>query len=331
MKIQKHFFAVITACLLSCTSQPTSDPLPSWNDTDVKQRIVNFITSEVETIPVADRIAVFDMDGTLVCEKPFGIETVVSVHRLLDMGKTDSSIRETKEYQFAQKLAINPRDTSVLNHVYEDGQNYLSNIIMKPFEGADCEEYITYANHCLNNAKHPDHGLTYSDMFYQPMLELIEQLKAKQFQIYIVSASMQGIVWSICPQELGLDRDHLIGIRHAKNVQFNSDGTVRYTIHAKMLQPVNDYHGKAINIFDHIGKLPVLACGNAYSDFGMFHLASCSKYPNLALLIYHDDAAREYEYAPYSGKDLNWQDTVKHYNWVQANISKEFRTIWKKK
>ena len=331
MNIKNIIAATLIGTTLSCVSHEEKATLPSWNDTPVKEKLLNFINNDIKQIPIEDRIAVFDMDGTLVCEKPWGIETVVSIHRLLEQGKNDSTVRASVEYQYAKKLHVNPRDTSVLNHTYENGQNYLANIILKPFDGADKEEYIKFATDCLNTAVHADHHLRYADMFYQPMLELVDALKAKQFQIYIVSASMQGIVWSICPQELGLKRDHLIGIRHPKQVAFSPDGQISYKIKAGMMSPVNSYEGKTINIYDHIGKMPVLAVGNAYSDFGMFHMTECSTFPHLALLLHHDDAEREYVYSPTHGGNINWQDTLQHYNWLQADMSKEFKVVWKTK
>ena len=326
MKIKSYFLGAALALALGFPSCQQNDVLPTWNDTPVKERLLSFLNDSVDAIPVTDRIAVFDMDGTLVCEKPWGIETMVSIYRLIEQGEKDAAVRETVEYQYAQKLSVNPTDTSVLHHLYDHGQHYPYNIIMKPFDGADCEEYVEFANKCLNTKVHTEKGLVFADMFYQPMLELVEALKAKQFQIYVVSASMQGIVWSICPQKLGLERDHLIGIRHPKQVSFPEGGPVRYTVRSGMLSPTNDYAGKALNIYDRIGKNPVVAVGNAYNDFGMFHMAECSAYPHLALLVHHDDAEREYVYEP--THSVNWQDTIKHYNWVQADMSKEFKKIF---
>ena len=318
--------AGIAAALLTFSCQQEAN-LPSWNETLVKARLMSYLNDSVDAIPVNDRIAVFDMDGTLICEKPWGIETMVSIHRLLAMGKQDSAIHQWKEYEYAKKLAVNPRDTSVMNHLYENGQNYPYNIIMKPFDGVDAEEYVAFALECLRTQRHAEKGLIFGDMFYAPMLEWVRALQEKQFQIYVVSASMQGIVWSICPEELGVERDHLIGIRHPKELVFREDGSVKYVVRAGMMSPTNNYEGKVVNIFDHIGKTPVVAVGNAYSDFGMFHLTESSPYPHLSLLLHHDDAEREYVYEP--THSVNWQDTLRHYNWVQADMSKEFKVVWK--
>ena len=329
MNLKNFLLTAVSRLTSGFTSKHNRVPLPSWNETPVKQQLLDFLFVEAEKIPIEDRIAVFDMDGTLVCERPFGIETVVSVHRLLDQGKTNPKVRETIEYQYAEKIYDNPHDTFVRKNRMVNGRDVLSDLIMKPFDGADCEEYITYARHCLNTAVNADYGLRYGDMFYQPMLELIDLLKERQFQVFVISASMQGIVWSICPENVGLDRHHLIGIRHAKQVSFTADGRLSYIIKDMVMEPVNDYKGKAVNIYDHIGKIPVVAVGNTYSDFGMFKMTSCNPYPNLSLMLNHDDADREYVYSPTHGRNMNWQDTLRQNKWLQADMSNEFKVVWK--
>ena len=329
MKIRNILLSAIAALTMGCSSHRNEQLLPSWNDTPVKQKLVEFITHQADKIPVDHRIAVVDMDGTLICERPFGIETMVSIHRLLQQGETDEAVRQTVEYDYARRLAVNPRDTSVLNHCWDNGQNYLQNIILKPFHGADFEEYIDFARNCLNREKNADYHKTYADMVYQPMIELVEALKEKEFEIYVVSGSMEGIVWSICPQMIGAERDHLLGIRHPKRVERTSDGKLKLVLEGEMLKPVNDYDGKIVNIYDHIGKMPTVAIGNSYSDFGMFHMVEASPHPHLALLLHHDDAEREYEYSPCWDSRVNWQDTLRAYQWLQADMSKEFKVVWK--
>lgn len=327
----KHFMLVAVAGLTVGCSQPAKqEVLPSWNDTPVKAKILNYMNTEVDKIPVANRIAVFDMDGTLVTERPLSIELVVSVQRMLDRAEKEPELRDCIEYQYAKRLSVNPHDTLVHNHPMVDGKYVLQSMLMKAFEGAESEEYISYTNKALNTLKNSDYNMVYADMFYQPMLELVDLLKEKQFEVYIVSAAMQGIVWSICPQIIGAERDHLIGIRHAKEVTFQKGGPI-YTLKAEMVEPINNHIGKAINIYDHIGKVPVVAVGNTSSDFGMFHMASCNNYPHLSLMVNHDDAEREYAYSPSHVKGMNWQDTLRINGWLQADMSKEFGHLWMKK
>lgn len=330
MKLKDLLLATIAGLALSCTPQSDQIQLPSWNDTPVKMELLNFINVEVEKIPVKDRVAVFDLDGTIACERPLGLEMVTSVHRMVERGEMEPSIRETTEYKFAKKLSVNPRDTAVFNHCYADGKNFLDNITMKAFEGMENEAYVNYAHEYLNKAVNAKFGKKYADLFYQPMLELIDLLEEKQFQVFIVSGSMQGLLWSVCPQNIDFDRQHLLGTYQAMQVSFPKGGPVSYVIQDSMLKPKNNYYGKSINIYNHIGKIPVMAVGNTLGDFGMFHMVSCSAYPHLALMLNHDDEEREYAYLPYRHGKPNWQDSLRLNHWLQADMSKEFKVVWKK-
>lgn len=323
--------AAVAGVAVSCTSQVDQVSLPSWNDTPIKQQLLNYLDAEVEKIPVEDRVAVFDMDGTIACERPLWFEMSVAVQRFLDLGKENPSIKETTEYMYAQKLSVNPADTTVTNHWVTGGKNLLDSLILKAFEGVDNEAYVKYAHTYLNKGKDKKYDMVFADMFYQPMLELINELQQKQFQIYIVSGSIQGLVWSVCPQNIGFDRQHLLGSRQAMNVSFPKGGPVSYVLQKQMLKPRNNYYGKSVNIYNHIGKIPVVAIGNTVGDFGMFHMASRSKYPHLVLMLNHDDAEREYAYPPYYSGNPNWQDSLRLNNWLRADMSKEFKVVWKQK
>lgn len=312
--------------LVSC--QECADPLPSWNETAIKQQLTEYIGTTALQIPEEDRIAVFDMDGTIACETPLWFEMAVAVEGMVKQLEKDPSLGELTEYQYAKKLSENPSDTTVLNHWVVDGVNYLDSISLKAFAGVDHEEYIRFANKYLTTAKAPKYGV-YANLFYQPMLELLQYLQKNKFRIYIVSGSLQGVIWSICPQTIGFDRAHLIGSTHVLSPAYPEKGECSFIIQKAIFQPKNDGNGKSQNIYARIGKIPVIAVGNTTGDFGMFHLASTSPYPHLAMLINHDDP-REYIYEPYHGTPVpGWQDSLSINNWLRADMSKEFKTVWK--
>lgn len=332
-KILYHCCLAMTALLatLSCsTATGADDVLPNWNDTPLKAQIIDFVENKTPLIPEEDRIAVFDMDGTIACEQPLWFEMAVAVQKMVDKQEADPSLRELTEYQYAVKLSQNPRDTSVLNHWFTGGHNYLESILVSAFEGVDHEEYIAYANDFLNKAT-VWNGMKYSELFYQPMLELIEYLKANGYEVFIVSGSMQGLVWSICPQEIGFDREHLIGSRQQLEVGFPENGPASFTIRKGFSTPKNNYYGKSVNIYNRIGRLPVIAVGNTVGDFGMFRLTSSNPLPHFVMMLNHDDAERELAYPPYyKGEEVyQWADSLKTYGWNQADMSKEFKTVWK--
>ena len=320
--------------LFSCHPKPVDpvDPLPSWNETDIKRQLTDYIGVKAAQIPEEDRIAVFDMDGTIACETPLWFEIAVAIQGMIEQVEKDPSLAKLTEYQYARKLSVNPTDTTVLNHWVVNGVNYLDSIIMKSFDQTDHEEYIRYARNYLTTTEAPKYGMVYGDLFYQPMLELLEYLEANKFQIYIVSGSIQGVVWSICPQTIGFDRQHLLGTCQALSPVYPKDKEASFIIQKSIYQPKNDGDGKSKNIYTRLGKVPVMAVGNTTGDFGMFHLVSTSKYPHLAMMINHDDGEREYIYEPYHGTAVpNWQDSLCINNWIQADMSKEFKTVWKNK
>ena len=320
--------ASLTLALLSACQNGAGDPLPSWNDTEVKRKIVNYVANEAKQVPVEDRIAVFDMDGTISCETPLWPEMYVAVYGMVKQLEKNPTLISRTEYQYAKKLYENPADTSVLNNWVVGGVSYLDSIILKAYKNVDHETYIDTARSYLASTKDRKYGIALKDMFYQPMLELLGYLKDNGFDVYIVSGSMQGVIWSICPQVIGFDRAHLMGTRQQLTPSFQKDRTL-FIVGSGIYQPKNDGNGKSLNIYSHIGKVPVLAFGNTTGDFGMFHLASTSPYPHISLLLNHDDDQREYAYPPYHGTPVpGWQDSLRVNQWIQVNMSQEFKTVW---
>lgn len=309
----------------------SSDPLPSWNETEVKQKLIAYVETAHVQIPEADRIAVFDMDGTIACETPLWFEMAVAVQGMMEQLKRNPALIEQKVYRYAELLHANPADTSVLNHWVVDGVNYLDSLILKAFDGIPNETYIAFARNYLETTQAPLYDRTYARLFYQPMLELIDYLHENDFKVYIVSGSLQGLVWSICPQTIGIDRSRLLGTRQAMTPDYDAGGETAFLLRKGIYSPKNDGNGKSINIYDQIGKIPVFAFGNTAGDFGMFHLASTSKYPHMALLLNHDDAEREYVYESYHGKPVPaWRDSMRVNNWITVDMSKAFKTVWMK-
>jgi hypothetical protein len=336
MKTVYSILFILILFSISCTppkqASPQSDPLQSWNNTPIKQSILNYLNDSIAKIPVEDRIAVFDMDGTIACETPLWFEMYAAVKGLNDQSKKDPKLLKQKEYQYAVKLAINPFDTSVINH----WGPYIDPMVWKAYAGIDNEVYVDSARAYLSRTKSKDkrfRNMDLANMFYQPMLELIQLLKEKRFSIYVVSGSVQGVIWSSCPQTIGFDREHLIGtIQLDSAVYVPAQKDTKFIIKKGIYQPKDDKDGKSQNIYSRIGKVPVFAFGNTTSDFGMFRLTSTSKYPNAEYLLNHNDSAREYFYLPWHGTpDPNWQNTMKENGWKQVDMLTEFATVWMKK
>ena len=336
MKIINSFFFTVLLLLICHTSfgqnSKQTDPLPSWNNTSMKQSILDYVDNAVKVIPVEDRIAVFDMDGTIACETPLWFEMYVAINGLKQQAAANPKLFNYPEYQYARFLETNPFDTLVTNY-WAYPVNYIDSMVWKAYAGVDNEGYVDLAKAYLSTTKSKDprfKNRLLADLFYQPMLELIKFLKKKQFDVYVVSGSMQGVIWSICPQTIGFDRAHLIGTTQILTPVYQPlEKRSQFVIRKGIFPPKDDKDGKSLNIYSHIGKAPVFAFGNTTGDFGMFRLTSTSKYPNAEYLLNHDDPVREYAYPPYHGTpDPDWQKTMKENGWKQVDMSKEFKTVW---
>jgi phosphoglycolate phosphatase-like HAD superfamily hydrolase len=310
---------------ISCIQQ--RDPLPSWNETPIKDSIRAYVKTAVKIIPEKDRIAVFDMDGTIACETPLWFEMYAAVNGLNQQSAKDPGLLKCPEYQYARKLAVNPADSTVLNH----WGKYIDSMVWKAYAGVDHEEYVDSARAYLLRTNDPKFNIALSDLFYQPMLELIRYLKDNKFTVYIVSGSVQGVIWSVCPQTIALDRSHLIGTRQMLVPVYDpADKKTLFVINKGIFPPKDDKDGKSMNIYAQIGKVPVFAFGNTTGDFGMFNLTSTSSYPHAEFLLNHNDSIREYAYQPWHGDALpGWQDTLKAHGWNQVDMAQSFRTVWK--
>ena len=330
-------FAAFIFCCFFQNGQANSEPMPAWNNTPIKKSIVNFVNIAIKKIPVEDRIAVFDMDGTIACEAPLWFEMYAAVDGLNQQSSKNPELLKYPEYRYAKKLAVNPADTSVINNWVNFSKapyyNYIDSMVWKAYEGVDHETYVNTARSYLTKTRDKKYNIILADMFYQPMLELIRYLKKNKFTVYVVSGSVQGVIWSVCPQIINIDRAHLIGTRQILNPVYKpSDYKTSFIINKGIFPSKDDKNGKSINIYSQIGKTPVFAFGNTNGDFGMFHLTSINKYPHIELLLNHDDAIREYAYPPYHGDSVPaWRDSLLVNKWKLVNMAHEFKTLWKTK
>ena len=323
---------VASMALVSCNNasyRQNSPVLPSWVDGPIKDTILKFVQRGIHDIPVEDRIAVFDMDGTIACESPLWFEMYCAVSKLNDDLQEDSSLLKIKSYQFASLLYKNPADTFVQQNWVTATANYIDSMIWKAFVGEDHESYVSYCKNYLSAAVNKDKNLVLGDLFYAPMLELISYLQENSYQVYIVSGSVQGLVWSIVPDKTTLTRQQLVGTRQLLEPDY-SDGTTKFIIKKGIFTPKNNDAGKSENIYAKLGKEPVFAFGNTTGDFDMLHYAINNKHKGLGFLLDHDDS-REYIYPPYHGKpEPGWREELESFGGVVVSMKNNFKNIWGK-
>jgi hypothetical protein len=331
MKINYLIILTIGVIIISsCTTKPATPKnleLSSWKESPIKESIIKFIERDTKDIPIEDRIAVFDMDGTIACEAPLWFKMYCAVAKLNDDLSQDSTLLRYKWYAYAAKLHQNPADTSVQNNWVTKNANYIDSMIWKAFEGDSHEYYVSYCSKYLNAALNTEKNVVLAEMFYAPMLELISYLQCNSYQVYIVSGSVQGVIWSIVPQKTSLTRPQLLGTRQILKPDYSSPKT-QFIIQSGLFTPKNNNDGKSENIYARLGKEPIFAFGNTTGDFSMLHYAINSKHKGVGFMLNHDDP-REYIYPPYHGTtEPNWLSTLTSFGGVVVSMEENFNSVW---
>jgi len=294
------------------------DPLSSWNDNETKQRIIDFVKDVTDPegelyVPAEERIAAFDLDGTLFCEKPLYLQVLIAAEGLYDLAEKDPALREEYPYNGAWK-----RDMDFIS----DSKNFLE-MNLTAFAGMTQEEYQQYVRDFLSQ-DHPRFGVPYDELFYSPMEELLEFLAANDFQIYLVSGSPQEFIRSFSEELLDVEPQMVIG--DVISIKFEiRDGEVVFVREHDYVKPETLKDGKPVNIRLRVGRNAILAFGNSNDDIQMLEAAGAGGLPALSLTLYHDDGQREYAYDKGADKVL---EKAKENGWVIVSMKKDFKTIF---
>ena len=333
--IFKRTYLALIVCILSgilcgCGAEET---LPSWNDASAnKQAIIDFVESVTNEksdnyVPVEERIATFDMDGTIVVEKKIWLELAVAVYRIDNELSDDKDLVAEKD-ELLEKLST-PSTTDNVN----DMSDLIIDVTGKAFQGMSQEDFVVYMERFMQEEKPDFPGLAYKDCFYKPMLELIQYLQDNDFTVYLVSGSERGVVWGAASEVVKLPRSQMIGgdiTLIAEGSEDSSDPSIfepgDTLVRGLGFTQSNVKMDKVYNIFHQIGIRPILACGNTDGDFAMLNYAKYNPdYAGLALLIKHDDNEREYQY-----NTEDWDDLAERYGWNVISMKNEFDTIFLK-
>lgn len=316
----------VSSCVLisGCTSAQVdedlkSDPLSSWNNTPVKQKIIDFVAnvsnpSSPSYIPEEERIATFDLDGTLLCEKPINLQMAIAVQRLHELAYKNTGLWETQPYKAAWDHDWN----YLLNHENKRG------IILKSFEGVSQKEYQEYAKNFLDTQNNTFFKVPYKRLFYVPMIELVKYLGSNDFSVYVVSSSQQGLIRTFSKEYLSIERDRVIGSQIKLDFQIR-DGHAVFMRKGETVGYLDVHKGKPENIHTFIGRGPILAFGNSDGDIEMLEYAKAGDLPSLALILHHDDAEREFAYNEEAEKALK---LAKEHGWVIVSMKNDFGVVF---
>jgi phosphoglycolate phosphatase-like HAD superfamily hydrolase len=304
--------------------------LPSWNDTSTKQAIQDFVDNVTDEggpdyVPPAERIAVFDNDGTLWCEKPMYIQLDYLLRRLAAQAEGDPSLRSKQPWQAAWEKDFAWLGAAVTKHYQGDDSDLhvLLGGILTLSEGQAVEQIEAEARRFIENERHPVLDLLYRDCVYQPMLELIRYLEHNGFVNYIVSGGGRDFVRGFAQDLYGIARERVIGSTVAYRYVEGDDGGV--IEQRAELDVIDDGPGKPVQIWNIVGRRPILAAGNSNGDLPMLVFAGGPSLPALRLLVLHDDADREFEYVAGAEKVI---DVSQSHGWTTISMKSDWSKVF---
>jgi phosphoglycolate phosphatase-like HAD superfamily hydrolase len=302
------------------------DPLPSWNDTAAKQTILNFVTAVTKEgspdfVPVPQRIATFDNDGTLWCEQPMYVQLAFALERVKSLSNLHPEWKTKQPFK-----AVLDNDIATLAKLGEKG---LVELVMATHAGMTTEEFAKIVSDWIKTARHPKFKRPYTDLLYEPMLELLAYLRANGFKTFIVSGGGIEFMRPWTEQIYGIPPDQVVG--SSIKTKFQMKDGIPELFRLPEIDFVDDGPGKPVGINAHIGQRPIAAFGNSDGDIQMLQWATKSGGRRLGLIVHHTDAEREYAYDRKSafGKLDKGLDAAKDNNWTLVSMKDDWKRIFK--
>jgi hypothetical protein len=335
-RILIHRRAVLAAMLASSVAAVTpisappalaqNDPLPSWSDGKAKQSILDFVTAVTKEgasdfVPVPQRIATFDNDGTLWCEQPMYVQLAFALDRVKALSNQHPEWKTEQPFK-----AVLDNDIATLA---KSGEKGLLELVMATHAGMTTDEFAKIASDWIKTARHPKFKRPYTDLVYQPMLELLAYLRANGFKTFIVSGGGIEFMRPWTERVYGVPPEQVVGSSIKTKFQMRNSQPVLFRL--PEISFVDDGPGKPVGINAHIGRRPIAAFGNSDGDIQMLQWATKSGGRRLGLIVHHTDAVREYAYDRKSnfGKLDKGLDAAKINGWTVVSTKDDWKRIFK--
>lgn len=303
-----------------------SDPLPSWIEGQAKQSIMGFVkavTSDTSSdfIVPADRIAVFDNDGTLWSEQPYYFQLQFALDRVKELAPQHPEWKDNPVLQAAISDDI--------SKVFSFGEKGLLEIVALSHSGISTDDFSKAVVNWINTAKHPKTGKLFKEMVYQPMIEVLEYLRKNGFKTYIVSGGGIDFMRPWTQEVYGIPPEQVVG--SSVKVAFEIHDGKPILVKMPDLNFIDDKKGKPVGIHQYIGKRPVLAVGNSDGDYEMLQWVTASTDKRgFGMIIHHTDSVREWAYdrqSPIGRLDKGLDDAEKN-NWILVDMLNDWKTIY---
>jgi hypothetical protein len=319
---------VLALGVLSFVGVPAAradDALPSWNDTSTKQSIVRFVDTVTKPgspayVAPAERIAVFDNDGTLWSELPMYVQLAFVLDRVKALASQHPEWKEKQPFKAA--LAGD------MKALAESGEHGLLELVMATHAGNTTEEFAAVVEDWLATARHPKLGRTYTELIYQPMLELLTYLRANGFKTFIVSGGGIEFMRPWTERVYGVPPEQVVGSSIKTRYEVRDGKPV--LVRLPEIDFIDDKAGKPVGIQRHIGRRPILTFGNSDGDFQMLEWTTAGAGPRLGLIVHHDDADREYAYDRESamGRLDRGLDEAAQRGWVIVSMQRDWKRVF---
>ncbi len=325
-RVFTHFLiAMALAAALVPWAQAQSDPLPSWNDGAAKARILEFVRAVTVAgtptfVPPAERIAVFDNDGTLWSEQPAYFQLLFALDRIKALAPKHPEWKTKQPFKAALEGDMKALAAS--------GEHGLLELVMATHAGNTTQEFESIVKDWLATARHPRFKRPYTELVYQPMLELLAYLRSNGFKTFIVSGGGIEFMRPWVEKVYGVPPEQVVGssIKVKYDVREGKPALVRLPA----INFIDDKAGKPVGIHYHIGRQPIAAFGNSDGDFQMLEWTTSGPGARLGLVVHHTDAEREYAYDRKSpiGRLDRGLDEAGQRRWTVVDMKRDWRRIY---
>jgi hypothetical protein len=310
------------------TTAQTRDPLPSWNDGKAKQSIIAFVAQVTKAgspgfVPPEERIAVFDNDGTLWPEQPMYFQLLFALDRVKALAPQHPEWKDREPFASLLKGDVKA--------ALAGGEHAILEIVMATHAGDTTEEFEKVVKDWIATARHPTTKRPYTDMVYQPMLEVLAYLRANGFKTFIVSAGGVEFMRPWAEKVYGVPPEQVIGSSIKVKYELR-DGTP-VLVRLPEIDFINEKEGKPVAIHQYIGRRPIAAFGNSDGDLQMFQWTTAGQGPRFALYIHHTDAEREWAYDRESsiGRLDKGLDEARSKRWTVVDMKQDWKVIYRLK
>jgi len=325
--MRRHLLIAImlTAALALASLAIADEPLPSWNEGQAKRAIVDFVKrvaadGGADFVPVAERIAVFDNDGTLWMEKPMYAQLAFALDRVKALAPQHPEWKDKQPFKAALE--------GDLKAVAAGGEHALLELVMATHAGMTTDAFAQVVQEWLAVAKHPRFNRLYTDLVYQPMLEVLAYLKANGFRNYIISGGGIEFMRPWTEKVYGIPPEQVVGSSIKTRFELREGKPVLMRL--PEINFIDDKAGKPVGIHMHIGRRPIAAFGNSDGDLQMIQWTTAGSGARFGLIVHHTDAEREYAYDRQSavGRLDKAFEAAKRQGWTIVDMKQDWKRIF---